>query len=354
MSTHPTFSADAPVSYDTQLLSSDAAHLSASCAPLLQPHAAAAPTSPITCANLFSGFGALAGPATPTSANAEQGDFPNIERADVGRVSAAAVKSSAGALQTMQDKRAVITAWVQFQGTACLQQGERRAVLATHELCLLRNSQSIKAVLTGTQQLLLVEVPEPEFVERLPLWNTVLCKTIPLSEGPPAIFFTMAQSLWHWLTGPAQPTARHLAHERLANAIIDLLDAVVCCAMPGHPDCLHRSLQKRDQVKRFVERELRNPDLDAEMIAASVGLSVRQVHRLFVDEPLSLMRRVWIRRLENCYRDLAQDRAGQRSVSEIAYAWGFNDQAHFSRAFRRHFGVTPRQVREKGNSSAAV
>jgi len=32
-------------------------------------------------------------------------------------------------------------------------------------------------------------------------------------------------------------------------------------------------------------------------------------------------------------------------ISQIAYAWGFNDQAHFSRTFRKHFSVSPRHLR---------
>ena len=41
-------------------------------------------------------------------------------------------------------------------------------------------------------------------------------------------------------------------------------------------------------------------------------------------------------------------RAGRAHVSEIAFAWGFNDAAHFSRAFRERFGCSPRELRAGG------
>ena len=49
---------------------------------------------------------------------------------------------------------------------------------------------------------------------------------------------------------------------------------------------------------------------------------------------------------EMCIRDSLCDPAlAARSISEIAVAWGFNDAAHFSRAFRARFGRSPRELR---------
>lgn len=65
------------------------------------------------------------------------------------------------------------------------------------------------------------------------------------------------------------------------------------------------------------------------------------------------MRWVWVQRLEQCYRELIQDASARRTISEIAYAWGFNDQAHFSRTFRKHYGVSPRSLRRRSEQPSA-
>ena len=39
-------------------------------------------------------------------------------------------------------------------------------------------------------------------------------------------------------------------------------------------------------------------------------------------------------------------RNGYRHISEIAFAWGFNDLSHFGRVFREHFGMSPREFRQ--------
>jgi AraC-like DNA-binding protein len=33
-------------------------------------------------------------------------------------------------------------------------------------------------------------------------------------------------------------------------------------------------------------------------------------------------------------------------ISDIAFAWGFNDLAHFSRIFKQKFGASPREWRK--------
>jgi AraC-like DNA-binding protein len=35
----------------------------------------------------------------------------------------------------------------------------------------------------------------------------------------------------------------------------------------------------------------------------------------------------------------------RRSISDIAYDWGFSSNAHFSRAFKRHTGMSPRDFK---------
>jgi AraC-like DNA-binding protein len=67
----------------------------------------------------------------------------------------------------------------------------------------------------------------------------------------------------------------------------------------------------------------------------------RKVRELLDETPTALLRRV---RLERAAQLLAA-RAG--SVSEVAYASGFNSVSHFSRVFREVHGVTPSRWRSE-------
>jgi len=97
---------------------------------------------------------------------------------------------------------------------------------------------------------------------------------------------------------------------------------------------------------------LHNPDLDVKCIAQTVGLSQRYVHRLFSHEPLHLMQWVKAQRLEQCRHALSLDPF--RTISEVAYSWGFNDPAHFSKAFRKHFGFCPSEMQRQGRHADSI
>ena len=106
------------------------------------------------------------------------------------------------------------------------------------------------------------------------------------------------------------------------------------------------------RFKQLVDERLRDPALSVPAIAAELGISVGHLHRLFKSDPLPPAQYVWNRRLEACGRELLDPRRGKASVAEIAFGWGFNDAAHFSRAFRGRFGCSPREWRQRGGGPA--
>ena len=90
---------------------------------------------------------------------------------------------------------------------------------------------------------------------------------------------------------------------------------------------------------------LHDPDLSPQAVAERQGVSPRLLQRLFAAEGESLAGFILEQRLQRCRDALRHPAQAHRSITEIALAWGFNDPAHFSRVFRRRFGLTPRDWR---------
>jgi AraC-like DNA-binding protein len=101
-----------------------------------------------------------------------------------------------------------------------------------------------------------------------------------------------------------------------------------------------------------IETLLPDPGLSLRRVADEEGVSSRYVQKLFasVDETFSHYLRT--RRLERCRTDLSSPQHARLSISEICFRWGVNGSAHFSRAFRDQYGLSPREFRRGGDDRA--
>ncbi|WP_147181137.1 GlxA family transcriptional regulator [Ciceribacter naphthalenivorans] len=95
-------------------------------------------------------------------------------------------------------------------------------------------------------------------------------------------------------------------------------------------------------VLEKMEATIEHP-LDRRTMARLVGLSPRHLDRLFAEHLKVSFHATYLRiRLDHARRLLEQS---PLSISELAFATGFSSASHFSRAFREHFGVTPKSAR---------
>lgn len=107
------------------------------------------------------------------------------------------------------------------------------------------------------------------------------------------------------------------------------------------------------RIESFIRKNLNDCELDPETVARACGISTRYLHELFRDTNQTLGS--WIRdqRLEAC-RSALKDPGNRQTVAEIAYRWGFGDQAQFSRAFKAQFGIPPKEFRERARKAVAA
>ncbi|MGC1412026.1 MAG: helix-turn-helix domain-containing protein [Acetobacteraceae bacterium] len=120
--------------------------------------------------------------------------------------------------------------------------------------------------------------------------------------------------------------------------------ALACGGGPGDQRTATRAAKLR-QVKDYIALHLSEPDLTPARMAAAMKISVRQLHLLFEPTGTSFAEHVLGRRLDECRAILESPSSRARSITDIAYTWGFNSLASFYRAFRKRFGVSPGMVR---------
>jgi YesN/AraC family two-component response regulator len=99
-----------------------------------------------------------------------------------------------------------------------------------------------------------------------------------------------------------------------------------------------------DRIMRSVNANFSDPDYNVDTMANDVGISRAQLHRK-MKEITGVSTGKFLRnlRMEQAARLL---REGKINVSQIADRVGYADQAHFSTAFKTHFGQSPSEYAE--------
>ena len=82
-------------------------------------------------------------------------------------------------------------------------------------------------------------------------------------------------------------------------------------------------------------------------IASELGISMRLLHQLFAERGKTVMKTVFTERVGRAAKLLADPNAAHRSITEIAFACGFNDSTHFGRAFAARMHMPPSEWRKR-------
>lgn len=109
----------------------------------------------------------------------------------------------------------------------------------------------------------------------------------------------------------------------------------------GAPLARRVSLQ---EVRRYIEAHLQQAELSPNSIADHFNISTRQLYRILAPSSCTPDALIWRSRLDRA-RMLLTDSRLRTPILDIALQCGFNDAAHFSRAYRKTFGHPPKLAR---------
>lgn len=197
-------------------------------------------------------------------------------------------------------------------------------------------------------ELLAIRMPSRQLSGRLPAPLPRRLERLPGSSDFSRIFAQMLEACASRLTGLNTEQLR-----AIENTVTEFLFTSV---MSEGEDSQKGGRQGRQavltaKVLQSVEQHLAEPDLNQGLIAREHGLHVRTLQKLFKSLETTFSAHVRVRRLERCREELESPLTRHLSISEIGYHWGFPDPAYFSRAFRSHFGQSPREFRRSVTGS---
>lgn len=186
-------------------------------------------------------------------------------------------------------------------------------------------------------------VPRARLRAAFPRLDDVVGRVLPADSSPLQLFNAFLETLAD--RGPGLDVASRTA---AGDAAIELARVALGAGLPSEPQRLREAIVM--QVRRYIEVHLQEPGLTPPGIAAAHAISVRTLHEAFELTGESVGALVRRRRLERCHADLLTP--SDDTVSDIARRWGFRDSSYFSRAFRRHYGVAPRELKSVQGQAA--
>jgi len=110
----------------------------------------------------------------------------------------------------------------------------------------------------------------------------------------------------------------------------------------------HYDQKMMDKLTLMLEKELSNPELNVDYIGRDLGFSrtgfYRKIKGLTDMAPIEFLRSYRLRRAAEMLQE------GSLSLAEIADTTGFSSYSYFSKSFKKHFGLTPKEYYRSGKT----
>ncbi|MEO3416116.1 helix-turn-helix domain-containing protein [Roseovarius sp. CAU 1744] len=253
------------------------------------------------------------------TANSRDSDMPLIRRAsDISR-----------------DPRDHIMICTVKHGSIELTQSDRRVRIEQGDLALYDQSKSFRMNFVGNVRGLVAAVPRSHATSRLSRFNKLTARKVTVNSQAGKFTRSILDQLL-----PDYGALESRLSKNVEASALDLIFGSIdhFFSSDDFAEKAHKEKQL-DEIQKFMKKNLADADLNIDLICASHGISARSLNRLFSAEGTTPMRWLWQTRLEGAHREILRNR--HTSITNIAFDFGFSDPSHFSKAFKRTFGVAP-------------
>lgn len=267
----------------------------------------------------------------------------SAENIDVGSLIAVKIQSKASVVHRKGERLANnkrYSFFYVFSGEFSITTALGTTKLRKNNFMLLDNMQDRTIFVNHYVSFIIISANANELELYLPRPNEVVGQLLSYDGSTDLFFFGSLLKLWEQIKTGVLP-------QELTQALTnELLKNISNC----YALCYRRTVSKKSrrirEAKEIVGKNLTNPELSVEMVASKMRITSRYLRSLFSSDKEKLSHYILRRRLEECANQLENPLYSYLSITSIAFNTGFNSTAYFSRAFKNHYKVTPREYRK--------
>jgi AraC-like DNA-binding protein len=230
----------------------------------------------------------------------------------------------------------IIAPW---QGNAAVEQHGRQAWVKPGGWAIYDTTGSYEVANPEHSQHLIVMLPKEQLAERGLRLDSLMGRHVGGVSGIARVTLEAMRNTYQELPSMTPEAARG------AGDLIVEMVRLSLQELAGRGNGTTQLEAFKDRIRDYIGLHLRDPSLSIDRIAQVLNCSKRHLHKAFADEEVTLAHYILQRRLQACMRDLRNPCHQPRTITDIAFSWGFNNGAHFSRVFREHAGLSPSDFR---------
>lgn len=234
---------------------------------------------------------------------------------------------------------------LQLKGSAFIDQSGRGCHLSEGDFTLVDSRKPYKIKFDTPVKRLILRLPGDLLKRRMAAFGDPVASRFMTGTGMSAVFAAMLTSLANQAS-TIGPNNEHALLTSISEFLIATLEEDFLARSEDH----HLTTYQHGQIlriKRHIQARLSDPSLSAAKIADAFQITERHLYHVFKNTDQTLAKYIRQERIKHCMQDLSSPEKRSRTVSEIAFSWGFNDSAHFSRAFKECVGVSPKSFRNR-------
>jgi AraC family transcriptional regulator, positive regulator of tynA and feaB len=230
---------------------------------------------------------------------------------------------------------------MQLEGESINRQDGREAKLGPGDFTLCDTTRPYEMQFDTANRMFVVGIPDTLLRRHLASPERVVAIPMSGSAGLSGLLSQFLRDFWTRCRDDIDP----IIVPRISRAILDLMASAYTALPQAQSDRSSLATSHRIRIVNFIEAHLGDPDLTPMRVAEACKMTPRYLHHLFSAESETVARYILRRRLEECSRALKIPAQRGRTVTSIAFDFGFNSPTHFGRVFRARYGVTPREYR---------